>query len=170
MSFASVYALQTATILKVKVGYSTAAIAVFGLSTLSAISGYAAIKAWVASGVQTQEKIDFTQLGFFIEDWATRRAAWAAKGIRDDGSAYSLDRWVQEGQGYVQDAFYRANLAFNDSFFSDAYTSAVSLVQNLPKDLSKLGDPTAWPWYVGAGIGVVALFYGSQIIRNLRAK
>jgi len=174
--YVSARALKIATIVKVQASYASAAVAVFGFPAVS--GGYTLIKSLVTQGasrdVYNQELKDFKTLGGFIDDWATRRADWALNGRRDDGSLYSLTRWVNEGKEYAQDAFYRAGMAFNDSFFADAANSAVTLVSNLPKDIAALGNtltsPTQWPWYAQLGVGVAALFYGSQIYSNFKGR
>lgn len=123
----------------------------------------------------SQQGIDFNKLGaVYIEDWANRRAQWALNGQRDDGSSYTLERWVTEGQGYAQDASYRAGLAFDSSTFGLALATAKAIPGNIPGDLSNaynaVTSPSQWPWYVTVGLGGVALFYASRIYKNFRGK
>lgn len=164
--------LIAATIAKVKTSYATAGATIWGLSVVT--FSYDKMKSWVASTSQSQQAKDFAQLGRYIDDWATRRATWAARGTRDDGSAYGVDRWVAEGKQYAEDAWQRAGLAFDSSFFADAAATARGLVTNLPKDLADgyaaATSPTKWPWYLQAAVAGVGLFYASQIWANFRGR
>lgn len=127
-----------------------------------------------AQGVSqtSQQGIDFQKLYTYINDWATRRAAWAARGTRDDGSVYGLDRWIAEGQGYAKDASDRAGMASDDSVFSRALATVRDIPQHLIKDVqagyTAATSPTKWPWYLQAAVAGVGLFYASQIYRNFR--
>lgn len=122
----------------------------------------------------SQTGINFQQLGKYINDWATRRAGWALNGRRDDGSAYGLERWTTEGQGYAKDASDYANMAYDDSTFAVALETIKNIPGYLPEDLSNAAhmvtSPTAWPWYVQVGVGVVGLYYASQIWANFKGK
>lgn len=162
--------LISLTVARVKAAYAASGAVIWALTS----PAYEAVKSIVAASAVTQQTKDFIQLGKFIDDWATRRAVWAANGVRDDGSAYTLDRWVLEGQGYAEDAWQRAGLTFDSSFFADAAVAAKTLVVSVPKDLAAgyaaATSPTKWPWYLQVGVVGVGLFYASQIWANFRGK
>lgn len=131
----------------------------------------------MANGVSptSQQGIDFNKLGaVYIQDWATRRAQWALKGQRDDGTAYSLERWVTEGQGYASDASYRAGLAYDSSTFARALATARDIPTHLVKDIKAgyeaVTSPTQWPWWLQATAAGLGLYYASQIWANFRGK
>lgn len=165
--YATSAALEIALIAKVKASYGIAAAAIYGIP---ALSPWEAIKSQLNLSSYSQERVDFQQLGVYIDDWASRRASWALQGRRADGTSYTLDRWVAEGQSYAADAMYRAGLAFDSSFFNDAAQQAVLLVKNLPKDLKNAANPMQWPWYFQAAAGVAVLYYVSQIVGNFRGR
>lgn len=126
------------------------------------------------SGATPQMLVNFNRLGSTIQDWATRRATWAARGTRDDGSAYVLDRWVNEGLQYAADAADQAGIGQDNTTLMRLWNTAKDIPSHLQGDieagLDKVTSPTAWPWYLQAAVAGVGLFYASQIWANFRGR
>lgn len=126
------------------------------------------------SGATSQMMANFNQLGVVINDWASRRANWAARGTRDDGSVYALDRWVTEGLQYAKDAGDQAGIGQDNTTLMRLWNTAKDIPSHLQGDLANAANavtsPTQWPWYLQLAVGGVGLFYASQIWANFRGR
>src|SRR5687768_1184518 len=71
-----------------------------------------------------QIRAAYTTLGKNIEAWASTKKAWALRGVRDDGTRYSTERWLDEGRVYADAVAYQAKVAIDGSAFKLAVDTA----------------------------------------------
>lgn len=147
----------------------------WGLIGVSGISTWAAVDQvagsildewapWLPSGAADRAILkNYAQLARIINDWSTRRAAWAAMGKRDDGSVYTLPRWYDEGATYAQMVKDQSGLAIEPTTLQAIRDAALATAHTV-------SSPTEWPWWLMAAAGLAVAYYGSQIYGNVRTR
>jgi hypothetical protein len=133
-----------------------------------------------------QNEADYKKLGGFIDDWATKNRATAAKGVRPNGLPYTWADWARQGRDYIGIINLSTKLGWDSSNFAAAVDQlknpvpAKEIIKNVTDPVTEAlpSLPTAdsfekfaksMGWLVGALAGGVALVYlGPPIFRALR--
>lgn len=103
-------------------------------------------------------------LGGYIKEWSSTRRGWAEAGMRDDGSAYTWEKWTWEGTEYakaIPDYIkmswdYSSVVQFAEMVVQDAkdYANLLVRVGAVIKDPSTMPDWIKWSLW---GLGAVAV-------------
>lgn len=134
--------------------------------TLGASAAWDKMKSLYSDGYSDwllkQQQINYKKLGAVVDTWSTTHALWAVRGKRDDGSDYSLSRWFMEGYSLGQQIVNQAE---------DVPASSLAILGDLKQAAGAtyhdVTTPSAWPWWLKAGVGIGALYALSQIVGNL---
>ena len=109
----------------------------------------------------------YADLKAIIDKWATTYLDWARAGRKaTTGSAYSLDDWAKFGSDVLSSAISaQTGYAADSSYLLNAPSSAASAAK---ATASTLANPLAWPWWLQAGAGVVALLGAAYVYRAFK--
>lgn len=92
-----------------------------------------------------------------VEKWATTYRKWATAGLRDDGSAYSWDRWSKHGLELGEAAAYHAKEGWNSSSLKVLADTAGATLETVAT-ATKIGAPIALLALLVAGLVYLSLF------------
>lgn len=106
-------------------------------------------------------------LGLEIEKWATKFRAWAINGKRDNGTEYTVARFLEYGRTDLASAItYQSKVAYDASVFRVATDTIAATAEQVV-------DPLSWPTSlkvaVGVGVTVIALLAVSQLAGGVSA-
>lgn len=106
----------------------------------------------------------YSDLGKQIDDWADRKLRWAQAGRRDDGTAYSWQRWGELAQVYLDSILYYSKISVTDGYFANAATAAKEFMQSLVT----VFQPTEWPTWAKLAAGAAGLAAVAYFVNTLR--
>jgi hypothetical protein len=107
---------------------------------------------WWTSPEQDAIRKAFLDMGALLDKWATTYRAWAANGQRDDGTEYSVQRFLDFGRTDLGDAV--------EKISAEAYDrSLFAALKYTVTETGKQLNPLNWPmkWKLAAGVGVAGL-------------
>ncbi|QRN92836.1 hypothetical protein JRI60_26875 [Archangium violaceum] len=109
------------------------------------------------SSEQQAIRKSYLDMGVLLEQWASTYRRWALAGRRDDGSEYTVERFLDFGRNDLADAVQKISAeAYDRSLFAAVKAAAGSIV-----------TPGAWPSWVKWTAGALALAAVTVIAVNL---
>lgn len=124
---------------------------------------------WVAgtSSVSNTIVANYKQLGLQILDWATRLKRWATQGKRDDGTAYTWDRWATHGKTLGDAVSYQSKLIWD----ANPMKAALDAIIHTAKQITPGSDAPMPGWLkllIGAGIAILGAYVLNSLVSAKR--
>lgn len=118
---------------------------------------------WLSTGSQLAAAANMRALGATVEEWATRRRRWAERGERDDGTPYSVARFLDEGAAHAAAIRTHAGVAYD----ADVWASLTYAAGETASDVADAADPLRWPWWMTAAAALGALWIARPYVAVL---
>lgn len=170
--FSRIYDEADRLVVEVRASYYQAAVKIKASSTLwfavtlTPPGAAAALANWVAD-IDNEGILDaeFRKLGAAIDLWAGAQLARA----RAAGDPALWDRWADNGKDLSSNAAYFAKVAWSDLGVVPLFVAVKDSARQLGQLLGTAVQPTEWPWWLKAGVGIAAAgviyLYASPLLK-----